>query len=241
MVQSEELGDVQQALCGDGDGVHAVMAGLAVATALELGRWQPALDFAVERGWLVLSDIGKSQCDDGVCWNTQAILDLQRAGREEVEFENARFSGDALRRRLRQQYGEQLRCDSQGRGRGKCVAEIHALRFAATSSDACATVYTFDATTPEGGPLDDPADLANKLVFVGYPENPYLAFTSTERSVSIDPTYGLNEDPNTSGAACSATCTKVTSSDVTGQCCMCNGGVGSYVRSPFSTAVYLCR
>lgn len=241
-LQSEEVGEIQQALCVEGDGVHAVMAALAVAAAMELGRWQPALDFALERGSLVLSDVGKSQCDDGACWNTQAILDLQRAGRDEVEFEHARFSGDALQRRLRQQYGEQLRCDSgPGRGRGKCVAELHALSFAATSSDVCATVFTFDATTPDGGLLSDPADLANKLVFVGYPENPYLAFASTERSVSIDPTYGLNDDPNTTAGQCSATCTKIASSDVTGQCCMCNGSSGAYARSPFSTAVYLCR
>lgn len=216
------------------------MAALAVATAMELGRWQPARDFAVMGGQLVLSRTGKNQCDDGACWNTQAILDLQRAG-DEVEFENARFHGDVYRRRLVHQYAEQLRCNSRPRrGQAGCAAEPHALSFAAMESLACATVFTFDATTPQGDTLNDSASLANALVFVGYPENPYLAFASTERSVSIDPTYGLNADQSSSVGSCSSTCVKLSSTNISGQCCSCEGRTGTYVRSSFSPSLYLC-
>lgn len=239
-LRSEEVGEIQEAMCAGGNGVHAVMAALAVATAMELGRWQPASDFAVAGGELVLSDTGRSRCEDGACWNTQAILDLQRAGAA-VEFEHERFHGDVFRRRLVRQYAEQMRCSARASGRSGCEAELHALSFASSDADACTTVFTFDATTPEGAALDDPASLANELVFVGYPENPYLAFASTDRSVSVDPTYGLNEDPGTSAGSCSATCTRITSSDASGQCCMCGGTAGAYVRSMFSTSVYLCR
>jgi hypothetical protein len=240
-LRSEELGEAQAAMCAGGNGVHAVMAALAVATAMELGRWQSVSDFEVAGGELVLTDTGKSRCDDGACWNTQAILDPQRGG-SDIEFEHAQFHGDVFRRRLVHQHAEQLRCAARGgRGHSGCAAEPHALSFDTSDADACTTVFTFDATTPEGGILSDPASLANALVFVGYPENQYLAFASTDRSVSVDPTYGLNEDPSTSAGSCSATCTKISSSDVSGDCCACGGTTGAYVRSTFSTSVYLCQ
>jgi hypothetical protein len=240
-LRSDELGEIQEAMCAGGDGVHAVMAALAVATAMELGRWQSVSDFDVAGGELALTDSARSRCEDGACWNTQAILDLQRAGAD-IEFEHAQFHGDVFRRRLVRQHAEQQRCDARaGRGHSDCEAETHALSFSSSDADACTTVFTFEATTPEGGALENPGSLAKALVFVGYPENPYLAFASTDRSVSVDPTYGLNEDPSTSAGSCSSTCVKMSSSDASGQCCMCGGAAGTYARSTFSASVYLCQ
>lgn len=235
------VGEAELAICGGGDPVHAAMAELAVATAMELGRWQPTWDFDVSDGALALTSTGRAQCEDGECLNTRGILDLQRAGRGEVRFAGMPFNGDAFRRRLVRQYAEQKRCEARPRRAPECAAELHALTFNSTHDEDCAKIFTFDATTPDGGRLVNTFDLANKLVFVGYPENPYLAFASTEATVSVDPTYGLNEDDGTSGGACSAACWRVSSTNLAGQCCSCDGRSGSYVRSTFSSSVYVCK
>src|SRR5207244_6761373 len=51
-----------------------------------------------------------------------------------------------------------------------------------------------NATTPTGGALTTPSLLANKLIYVGYPNNEYLQFSTSGSTVSIDPTYGLDAD-----------------------------------------------
>jgi hypothetical protein len=95
-----ELGQKQQALCALGNGAHAAMAALAVATATELGRWQSSKDFRIRGQALELSRAGKERCADGECWNTQALLDLQRAEAGEVELGSGQFEGRSFRRRL---------------------------------------------------------------------------------------------------------------------------------------------
>lgn len=239
---SEELGQKQDALCVDGSGAHAAMAALAVATATELGRWQSSQDFVIRGKNLELSRAGKERCADGECWNTQALLDLQRAEAGEIELGRGQFNGRSFRRRLVAQFKEQERCEARpGKGRADCPAERHELRLESQQQGTCETIFTFAATTPAGGPLKNPAQLANKLVYVGYPENPYLLFTSTGSTVSIDPTYGLNEDGTTSAGSCSAACTKLSSADISGDCCVCNGVRRDYSRAAFSANVYLCR
>jgi hypothetical protein len=240
-MMSEELGQSQQALCVEGDNVHAAMAALAVATATELGRWQAARDFAVVRNTLTLTSEGKRQCDDGVCPNTQGVLDLQKAGDGEVEIAGAPFYGMSFRRGLIAQHDEQRRCESRRAVDGTgCSAERHELSYQSQGAGVCNVIFTFGATTPTGGALESPAQLANKLIYAGYPENPYLDFTSTGSTVSIDPTYGLNEDGGSTAGSCSAACTKLSSVDIAGQCCTCNGATRTYSRSPFSGSVYLC-
>lgn len=239
---SVELGQKQGALCVDGDGSDAALAALAVATAMELGRWQSSKDFVIRDGALALSRTGRRQCADGECWNTRALLDLQYAGSGEVTFGDRPFEGRNYRRRLVKQYKEQERCEARpGRSRVDCPAERHALELESQQTGACDTIFTFKATTPAGGPLQEPAQLANKLVYVGYPENPYLAFTSTGSTVSIDPTYGLNEGGSTSAGSCSAACTQVSSSNISGDCCICNGSLREYSKAAFSQNIYLCR
>lgn len=242
-MSSEEIGMNQEALCANGDGVNSALAALAVATAKELRRWQSSRDFFVDSsGRLALTSTGKAQCADGRCWNTQAILDLQRAPFGSVKFGSVTFNADNFRSRAVAEFNEQKVCEARtGSGDANCPAEEHKLTFKSQQPGACDTIFTFAATTPTGGALLAPAQLKNKLIFAGYPENPYLAFGSTAGTVSIDPTYGLNEGGTTTAGACSAACTRVSSSDLSGSCCSCGGLARRYSRSPFSTHVYLCK
>jgi hypothetical protein len=59
--------------------------------------------------------------------------------------------------------------------------------------------------------------------------------------VSVDPTYGLNEDASASSGSCDATCTKVTSKDVSGKCCSCNGATRKFVKSAWNAQTFLCQ
>src|SRR5688500_238881 len=91
---TEELGQNSEELCANGDGVPSAMAALGVAAAKELRRWQSTTDFAVSNNALVLTSTGKAQCGDGRCWNTQAVLDLQRAPFNTIKFGPITFNAD---------------------------------------------------------------------------------------------------------------------------------------------------
>jgi hypothetical protein len=242
-MSSEDISQHREALCANGDGVNSAMAALAVSTAKELKRWQPSTDFMISNGALALTGTGRSQCSDGRCWNTQAILDLQRAPHNSVKFGNVTFNADNFRSRLVAELNEQKICESRpGTQQSNCPAEPHKLTFRSQQPGACDTIFTFDATSPSGAPLTNPSLLKNKLIYVGYPENPYLAFSSSGSTVSLDPTLNLNEGGTTTAGSCSATCVKIASADVTGQCCMCGFGAPKrYQRSTFSQHVFLCR
>jgi hypothetical protein len=238
-----ELGQLEQGLCANGDGVNSAMAALAVATAKELRRWQPSKDFTIDSSYrLALSTTGKAQCADGKCWNTQAILDLQRATHNTVKFGSVIFNADNFRSRLNSEYNEQKICESRAGAPGSnCPAEDHKLTYKSAKAGACDTIFTFDATTPTGSLLKTPSLLKNKLIYVGYPENEYLAFSSTGTTVSIDPTIGLNDTGTTAAGSCTATCTKVSSASIVGQCCSCNGASKKFVKSAWSTTTFLCQ
>jgi hypothetical protein len=241
-MQSEEIAQMEQTLCANVEGVPSAMAALAVATATELGRWQPTQDFVVRQGLLELTPAAKGRCEDGRCWNTQAILELQRAPSGVVTLGEASFNGETFRAELEENYRQQLSCEGRRDhlGRETCQAERHELTLDSVAAGACDTVFTFHATTPAGATLDRPEQLASKLIYVGFPENEYLSFTSTGSSVSIDPTYGLNPSDGTTSGSCTAACTKVSATNIAGTCCSCNGEVRSFVRSAFSTTTYLC-
>jgi hypothetical protein len=237
---SDEIGQNLQELCANGDGVNSALAALAVSTAKELKRWQSSSDFTVTNNWVYLTSTGKAQCSDGKCWNTQAILDLQKAPLGTVKFGSVTFNADNFRSHLIAELNEQRVCEA--RGPAVCPSEAHKLTFKSQQPGACDTVFTFDATSPTGAPLRSPQLLDNKVIFAGYPENPYLAFSAVGSTVSIDPTYGLNEGGTTTAGSCSAACTKLSSTDITGSCCDCAGAVArQYQKSPFSTAIFLCR
>ena len=239
---TDEIGQNAEALCDNGGGANSAMAALAVATAKELQRWQSGRDFYLDgNDRLALTGAGKAQCGDGKCWNTQAILDLQKAPDGAVVLGGTEFDAENFRSQLYAGQNKQRACETRaGSGMFACTAEEHELTFRSQQAGACDTVFTFTATRLDGGALKRPAQLKNKLIFVGYPENEFLSFASTGSTISIDPTYGLNDDGSSSTGSCSVGCVKISSTSVAGQCCSCNGAVGSYVRSAWSGTTFLC-
>jgi len=241
----EEFGQTEQSMCANGDGVNSAMAALAVSAAQELGRWEPTTDFLPMNGapWYTqLTATGKSRCSDGKCWRTQAILDLQKAPPNSVKFGSVVFNANNFVSTLTARWNEQKNCELRGgTGATNCSAEKHKLTFKSKVPGACDTLFTFDAKNTSGGNLANPAQLKNKLMFVGGTANPYLSFSSTGTTVTIDPTGGLNDDDTTSTGSCQALCTKITTANVAGGCCSCNGATKKFVKSTFNTSVYLCQ
>jgi hypothetical protein len=233
------------ATCSNESGTNAVMASIAVAMGREMGRWEPLTD--LEYGWsgrLQVSAAGRARCSDGQCAETAALLSMQTAGSSEVGFPGGTFlDAGVFRSRLDAAYNAQMVCESRpDNGYGDdCPSEDHRLTLNGSRPGSCDTVFEFGAKSPIGASLLAPDQLKNKLLFAGYPNNPYLDFQSAGDWVSIDPTYGLNEVGTTTSGSCTAACTLVSTSNRQGQCCSCNGRTGSYVRSSFSTSVYLCK
>jgi hypothetical protein len=130
------------------------------------------------------------------------------------------------------------------------AGEPHRLTFSHTTDDAACGEYNFwyDIAQPNGGSLRSPADSFVQLIFVGGKEtlngpdvNPFIAQQVSGDLVAIDPTYGLNEGATTTAGSCAAACMKISSTDLTGQCCSCNGLSKTFKRSTFSTTTYLCQ
>jgi hypothetical protein len=243
----EDLGQAEQAMCANGDGVNSALAALAAATAKELGRWNPTVDFAAgtaASSWrTTLTAAGKARCPGGNCWNTQAILDLQKvpAGTT-VKLNGVALNANNLVSQLTSNWNAQKNCELRGgTGDTNCSAEQHTLVFKSATAGACDTVFTYDAKSLTGGNLTAPAQLKNKLLFEGGTSNPYLAFSSTGTTVSIDPTYGLDDTGTTSTGSCTAACTKMSATSVAGQCCSCAGVTKTYVKATWSSTTFLCQ
>jgi hypothetical protein len=245
--ESSELGTSQQGLwffnrfgsessCSDTRGTNSVMAALAVATATELHRWQPTKDFTSSGGMLKLSSTGKAQCADGRCWNTQAILDLQSAPSGKIQVRpGVPLDSSALRSTLTSNLTRQLFSLSS------LLVPEHRLELLYSASGGCDQYYWFNVTSSTGGFVSNLlTSLEKKLTWVGGDDNPYVQFQSSGTMVGIDPTYGLNEAGSTATGSCSAACTRISSSNITGSCCSCNG-TKTFARSAWSTATYICQ
>ena len=247
--QPEEMSDIAtgaQALCANGDGVPSALAALAAATAKELGRWNPTVDFAAgtaATNWnTTLTATGKARCSDGKCWNTQAILDLQKSLPNTVKLNGVVLNANNLVSQLTSNWNSQKNCELRGgTGDANCSAEQHKLVFNSSTTGACDTIFTYTATSTTGGNLTAPNQLKNKLLFYGAPGNQYLSFSSTGTTVSIDPTYGLDDTGTTSTGTCTAACTKMSLSNLAGQCCSCSGVTTTFKKSTVSATTYLCQ
>jgi hypothetical protein len=256
--ENMSLGTAEQGVmsCSNPDGTNAAMAALAVAVAQDLRRWQAVKDFSVSSGYLTLSsgsDVdgnkGKTRCSDGKCARVQAILDMQyEAARNKVYFQGSGsaktlLDPSALRSRLTAKYGEQVIYDSRAKdgARDQPAKEQHQLSFVSAAKGGCDTNFTFQATKTNGQPLVYVNQLKYNLGFADI-QNPYISFTNLGGGkVSIDPTWGLNEDGTSSGGTCQAICTKVSLSSVAGQCCSCGGLAKAFVKAPWSATTFLCR
>jgi hypothetical protein len=265
-----ELGTMEQGLssCANPDGTNSAMAALAVAVAQELKRWQAKRDFVLFKtngqsesspGQAVALKLtsgsdafgarGKSRCADGKCAKIQAILDMQYApAGNKIYFQGSGttkvlLNPDALMSRLAAKFGEQLNCEGTAKDNNAnaCPIEEHVLAFQKSERGGCDTNFFFKATKPNGQALSYPKQLKNKLQFADM-VNPYLGFQSLGGGiVSVDPTYGLNEDNTTTTGTCTAACTKITTTSVAGKCCSCAGVTKKVVKSAWHPAPFGCE
>jgi hypothetical protein len=260
-----EFGQAEQGVmsCTNPDGTNSLMAALAVATAQELKRWQPSKDFQVfgETGGtsgtngmsetqkgpqqaIRLTATGKARCADGKCAKVQALLDMQYdQANGKIKFPgNVTLSPAALRSRLVAKLRDQIACEKNPANgiAGNCPVEEHNLTFQSASKGSCDTNFFFKATSTTGAALKYPAQLKNKLIWVDQ-SNPYVAFQSVGDVISIDPTWGLNEDPTNTAGSCTAACTKVSTTNVATQCCSCNGATKTFVKATWNASTYLCQ
>jgi len=120
--------------------------------------------------------------------------------------------------------------------------------YATTEGAPCGQYDWFDIERPNGNPLEDPADTYVQLIFAGGKQtptgadvNPYIAQQVNGNQVAIDPTYGLNGSGSTSSGTCSASCVKVSSTSVAGQCCSCSGNIKSFVKSAWNATTFVCQ
>lgn len=234
--------------CANHEGTASTMAAIAVSAAMELRRWQPTQDFTVGRigsdEALILTSGGKARCFDGRCANTQGLLDFQKneASGQIIFPGNVALNSAALRSRLVAKFRDQFGCERQPSNGGStnCPVEEHTLTFQRSEKGGCDTNYFFVARRPDGQPLQYPEQLKNKLLWADR-MNPYIGFQSVGEVVSIDPTFGLNEAGSTTLGTCSAACARLTSSNIAGQCCSCNGSTRKYAKASWSSVTYLCQ
>jgi hypothetical protein len=270
MSEDMDLGSLEQHLmtCSNTDGTNSLMAAFAVATAQELKRWQATRDFVMfttsgasesspgmQQAIKLTSGTdstgqprGKSRCADGKCAKVQALLDMQyEQANNKVYLQGSSsavlLNPGALRSRMVAKLSEQLNCDNNARDNDltACPKEEHVLAYVSAAKGGCDTNFTFKATKTNGTALTYVNQLKNKLKFTDT-ANPYVSFTNLGGgNVSVDPTYGLNEDGSTSTGSCTAACTKVTTTSVAGQCCTCNGLSKKFVKAGWSATTYLCQ
>lgn len=230
--------------CDDNTGTDPVLAALAVATAIELGRWQPTTDFRTWRGKLTLTATGEAQCADGQCSNTRALLDLQNDEASGVTIlPGVQVNSSLLRRALSLAHFRQANCFSPlGAPFVGCRVPDHHFTLAHTAPGECDTNYWFTTTTPEGDAL--PPELMQRLerslIWVNAETNDYIQFATDGNLVGIDPTYGLNEVGATESGSCSPACTRISTRDIAGSCCSCNG-TRQYARSSWNANTYTCQ
>lgn len=249
-VQPFEMGQAEQAWwsygswslessCSDPTGTDSVLAALAVATAQELRRWQPTLDFQVSNNMLVLSTTGKARCPDGKCMNTQALLDMQKSYSSIQVRPGVKVSPTTLKYRLTYNYKQQKECTTSFFS--SCRAPDHEFRFLFSEPGACDMNFWFEVRTPQGALLGSAlSSLQEKLVWVDAEDNSYIKFQTEGSAIGIDPTYGLNVTGAAAAGSCSAACTKVSTTDIAGTCCSCNG-TKKYARSSWSAVTYVCQ
>jgi len=127
--------------------------------------------------------------------------------------------------------------------------EPHTLRFNRKEAGGpCGNYYWYDITEPNGMTLNDPAATWIQLIFAGGKQtasgadvNPFIAQKVSGSQVAIDPTYGLNEGGSTTSGSCTASCLKISTANIAGQCCSCSGATKKFVKSTWSATTYSCQ
>jgi hypothetical protein len=265
-----EIGSAGEALmsCTNPDGTNAAMAAFAVAVAQDLGRWNATKDFkmittsgmsesspgmqqaiALTNGSDSTGKFGKARCSDGKCARVQAILDMQYdQANNKIYFQGTGttkvlLNPAALRSRMYAKWQDQVACNKTPKDGdvNSCTTEQNALTFTGSAKGGCDTNFSFSAKSSTGTALKYPNQLKNALKFADT-NNPYINFQTLGNGlISVDPTYGLNDDGTTTVGSCTAACTKVsTNASYTGQCCSCGGATKTFSKASFNASLYLC-
>ena len=127
--------------------------------------------------------------------------------------------------------------------------EPHRLTFNRKETGGpCGNYYWYDVKQPNGLALRDAASTYVQLIFAGgkptpsgVDVNPFISQKVSGNQVAIDPTYGLSDSGTTSTGACTASCLKISTSNVVGQCCACNGTNAKFAKSAWSAVTFLCQ
>jgi hypothetical protein len=237
------------ATCPSNSGVDPGRAGLAVAMATELGRWDPVNDLTVVDGYVVLSDAGLAQCGSG-CPNTKALLGLQENGLMSL-VDQAVFNPTVFREELKAGFDRATTTiTSLSWNDPSSLPPAHKLRRVAGPTNlglgACGPHYVFEVTKPDGSPLSaaETAAMPTALCFYGGGScggNPYIAFTQTtlgcpdgSTCIAIDPTDGDNASESTTTAGSAPTYPRNSVYDPTNQllgtaCITTAGALGTIV------------
>jgi hypothetical protein len=255
--------------CSNPDGTNSVMAAFAVAVAQELGRWNASKDFVLANTNGVTENstgsaqtvklasgsdangaIGKSRCADGKCAKVQALLDMQYDQANNLVYVQGSGSTKtllnpgALRSRMSAKLMDQIACDRNVKDgdANSCTTELNALTYVSAAKGGCDTNFTFAVKNKSGTALKYPAQLKYQLRFADS-TNPYVNFQSLGNgNISIDPTYGLDDDGSSSTGTCIAACTKIsTTTNLAGTCCSCGGVSKKFVKSAYNAITYLCQ
>ena len=106
----------------------------------------------------------------------------------------------------------------------------------------CDTNFTFSVRGTTGALLKYPNQLKNQLRFADQ-TNPYINFQNLGNgNISIDPTYGLDDDGTNTTGSCTAACTKISpNANYAGACCSCGGATKKFAKSPYNAITYLCQ
>jgi hypothetical protein len=255
--------------CANPDGTNSVMAAFAVAVAQELGRWNASVDFIqnntsgmsessygpqqaikLASGSNASGPIGKSRCSDGKCARVQALLDMQYDQYNNKVYiqgsgsTKVLLSPSALRSRMFAKWNDQKACDLNAKDGdiNSCTKEQNVLKYVSAAAGGCDTNFTFSVKGTTGALLKYPNQLKNELRFADS-SNPYINFQNLGNgNVSIDPTYGLDDDYSGAPAMCTAACTKISPTvNYAGTCCSCGGVNKTFARSPYNAITYLCQ
>ena len=195
---------------------------------------------------------GKSRCADGKCARVQALLDMQYEQalnkvwiQGETSTTKVLLDPGALRSRMVSKVNyEQKTCDDAAADNdpNKCPKELHKLTLVGpVSLGGCGVHYKFAVAKDTGATLLYPGQLKWKLTFADQ-ANGWVDFRNLGGGyVAIDPTYGLNDDSTTTSGSCAAACTKVSTTDITGQCCTCSGVNKKFAKSAWSATTFLCQ
>ena len=248
----------QAATCFNPEGTNAAIAALAVAMAQELHRWQVTSDLYIYRGYnnqemLGLTSAGLAACG-GSCPMTSNILAMQDSRMDQkVVFNGVKLSSWSFASRVVTGFRNQQSCQSGG----WCPFVTHVFGWKpdntytnfTTAPGACDTVFTFGVTRPSAQnhaalTSTEMNNLKNALKWTeANGPNPYIAYSNTTSTVSIDPTGDLNPPGQTTGAEI---CQKFSMTDINGTPCTCaanniysNGALKNDLTATPKT--YYCR